>query len=61
METEGERFMARIGRGIPGAQYPRPELLNLLLVARKRENRSEDRSIPAQRTQQAKPPLGCDR
>ncbi len=41
METEDERFMARIGRDIPGARGPRFDLLNLLFAARKMEDQCE--------------------
>ena len=41
METEDERFMARIGRDIPGARGPRFDLLNLLFAARKMEDQRE--------------------
>ena len=41
METEDERFMARIGLAIPGAMSPRFDLLNLLHSTRKMEDQCE--------------------
>jgi hypothetical protein len=41
MDTKDERFMARIGRGIPGAISPRLDLPNLLFAARKMEDQCE--------------------
>src|SRR5438477_2682603 len=41
METGDERFMVRIGRGIPGTMCRRPNLLNLAFAERAREHQSE--------------------
>jgi len=41
METEDERFMARIGRGIPGTTRPRRDLLNLLFADAKEKTKAK--------------------